>query len=245
MGLVVIAGASGTIGSSIAKRLVGAGKDVLLLGRNAEKLAPLAGELSQPYAAVDYQDAENLEQTIRNLARPAEVVEGIVNAIGSILLKPLQSTSLEEFQDFLETNLITAFQMLKVGARLLSKSGGSIVLFSSAAAEIGMPNHEAIAAGKAGVIGLARSAAATLASRDIRVNVVSPGLVRTELTRKIWEAPASLAAANEMHALGRIGEPAQIASLIEWLLDRENDWITGQVIGLDGGLSRVLPRRRQ
>lgn len=245
MGLVVIAGASGTIGSSIAKRLVSAGKDVLLLGRNADKLAPLASELSQPYAAVDYHDAENLEQTIRDLARPADVVEGIVNAIGSILLKPLQSTSLEEFQDVLETNLITAFQMLKVGARLLSKSGGSIVLFSSAAAEIGMPNHEAIAASKAGVIGLARSAAATLASRDIRVNVVSPGLVRTELTRKIWEAPASLAAANEMHALGRIGEPAQIASLVEWLLDRENDWITGQVIGLDGGLSRVLPRRRQ
>jgi NAD(P)-dependent dehydrogenase (short-subunit alcohol dehydrogenase family) len=245
MGLVVIAGASGTIGSSIAKRLVSVGKDVLLLGRSADKLAPLAGELSQPYAVVDYHDAEILEQTIRDLVKPDAVIEGIVNAIGSILVKPLQSTSLEEFQDVLETNLITAFQMLKVGARLLSKTGGSVVLFASAAAEIGMPNHEAIAASKAGVIGLARSAAATLASRDIRVNVVSPGLVQTELTRKIWEVPASLAAAREMHALGRIGEPTQIASLVEWLLDVENNWITGQVIGLDGGLSCVLPRRRQ
>jgi len=245
MGIIVIAGVSGTIGTSLARRLVGAGRDVLLLGRTAEKLAPLASELNQPYAVVDYFDAEKLEQTISAAAEPAGGVEGIVNSTGSILLKPLHATSLDEFRAVLDANLVTSFQMLKVGSRLLAKPGGSIVLFSSAAAEIGMPNHEAIAAAKAGVIGLARAAAASLAGRNIRVNVISPGLVRTELTRRIWEAPASEAAACEMHALGRIGEPEQIASLVEWLLAAENDWITGQTIGVDGGLSRVLPRRRQ
>ena len=118
------------------------------------------------------------------------------------------------------------------------------MLFASAAAEIGIQNHEAIAAAKGGIIGLARSAAATYASHNIRVNVISPGLVRTQLTHRIWENPASAAASADLHPLGRLGEPEQVASLAAWLLDPQNDWITGQVIGLDGGLSRVQPRRR-
>ncbi|MGD9715267.1 MAG: SDR family NAD(P)-dependent oxidoreductase, partial [Thermomicrobiales bacterium] len=89
----------------------------------------------------------------------------------------------------------------------------------------------------------ARSAAATYAPNNLRVNVISPGLGRTELTRRIWENPATAIASQKMHALGRFGEPEQVASLAEWLLQPENDWITGQVIGLDGGLSRLLARR--
>lgn len=143
-----------------------------------------------------------------------------------------------------ETNLFTAFATVRAGGKLLREYGGSIVLFASAAAEIGIQNHEAIAAAKGGIIGLARSAAATYGSHNIRVNVISPGLVRTQLTRRIWENPASAAASADLHALGRLGEPEQVASLAAWLLDPQNDWITGQVIGLDGGLSRVQPRRR-
>ena len=128
-------------------------------------------------------------------------------------------------------------------SRGLRERGGSIILFASAAAEIGVANHEAIAAAKAGVIGLARSAAATYAPSNIRVNVVSPGLVRTELTRRIWDVPASAAASTQLHALGRLGEPEQVASLAAWLLEPENDWVTGQVIGVDGGLGHVLSRK--
>jgi 3-oxoacyl-[acyl-carrier protein] reductase len=117
------------------------------------------------------------------------------------------------------------------------------VLFASAAAEIGIQNHEAIAAAKAGIIGLARSAAATYAQHNIRVNVVSPGLIRSQMTRRIWENPPAAAASTALHALGRLGEPEQVASLVAWLVDPENHWITGQVIGIDGGLGRVLPRR--
>ncbi|MFM9116370.1 MAG: SDR family NAD(P)-dependent oxidoreductase, partial [Planctomycetota bacterium] len=100
----------------------------------------------------------------------------------------------------------------------------------------------AIAAAKAGVIGIGRSAAATYAPHNLRVNVVSPGLIRTELTRRIWEIPANAAASTQMHALGRLGEPHQVASLVNWLLEPENDWVTGQVIGIDGGLGHVLAR---
>ena len=110
--------------------------------------------------------------------------------------------------------------------------------------ELGIANHEAIAAAKAGIEGLARSAAATYAGANIRFNVVSPGLVKTKLTKRIWEAPAMASASAELHALGRLGEPEQIASMIEWLIEPENHWITGQVIGVDGGLATVQPRRK-
>jgi 3-oxoacyl-[acyl-carrier protein] reductase len=240
---VAILGASGTIGSTLARRLASQGRSVLLVGRNAEKLAPLAAELGQPMATVDFSRSESLEEALRQGAEPLGGLAGIVNCIGSVLLKPAHGTSDDDFRATVETNLFTAFAAVRAGAKLMRSSGGSIVLFASAAAEVGIQNHEAIAAAKAGVIGLARSAAATYAPNNLRVNVISPGLVRTEMTRRIWETPANAAASTQLHALGRLGEPRHVASLAAWLLDPENDWITGQVLGVDGGLGHVLARR--
>jgi 3-oxoacyl-[acyl-carrier protein] reductase len=121
-------------------------------------------------------------------------------------------------------------------------SGGSIVLVSSAAARIGIANHEAIAAAKAGVAGLTLSAAATYAPRGIRVNCVSPGLVVSGLTQRITSNEASLKASVAMHALGRAGSPEDVASAIAWLLDPEQSWVTGQVLGVDGGLGSLRSR---
>lgn len=121
----------------------------------------------------------------------------------------------------------------------MKAAGGSVVLMSSAAARIGLASHEAIAAAKAGVIGLAKSAAASYATQGIRFNVVAPGLVKTNLTRKIWESQRAAATSQAMHALGRLGEPDDIAALIAWLLDPDNTWVTGEVFSIDGGLSTV------
>lgn len=240
---VAILGATGSVGSAIARRLIDQGQSVLLLGRNAEKLSALSLELNQPFVQVDLTTSNALEEVLKANAETGGPFSGIVNCIGSVVLKPAHSTSDDEFRQTLETNLFTAFATIRAGSKILREQGGSIVLFGSAAAEIGIQNHEAIAAAKAGVIGLARSAAATYAPFNIRVNVVSPGLVRSEMTKRIWENPASAAASCSLHALGRLGEPAQVASLTAWLLDPENNWVTGQVIGIDGGLGHVLPRR--
>ena len=243
MSSIGILGATGTIGSVLARRLVRHGQHVVLIGRNEGKLRSLSQELGQPFVSVDLTGSQLLEEALQDAADAHGGFHGLVNCIGSILLKPAHSTTDDEFRQVVETNLFTAFTTIRVGAKLLRERGGTIILFASAAAEIGIQNHEAIAAAKAGVIGLARSAAATYAPNNIRVNVVSPGLVRTEMTRRIWENPASATASAQRHALGRLGEPEQVASLVSWLLDAENDWITGQVIGVDGGLGHVLPRR--
>lgn len=240
---IAILGATGGIGSALARRWVAQGRAAFLVGRDEEKLLTLANELNQPYAVVDLKTSPPLEDSLKRTSDADGEFTGIVNCIGSVVLKPAHATSDDEFRQVFETNLFTSFATVRAGVKLLRPKGGSIVLFASAAAEIGIANHEAIAAAKAGVIGLARSAAATYAPNNIRVNVINPGLVRTELTRRIWENSAASAASTAMHALGRLGEPEQVASLAAWLLDSENDWVTGQVIGVDGGLGRVLPRR--
>lgn len=243
MSAIAIVGATGTIGTTLARRLVRNGQQLLLVGRDDDKLRTLSDELNQPYSIVDFTSSAPLEEALRTASAEVSGFHAIVNCIGSLLLKPAHATSDEDFRQVLETNLFTAFATVRTGAKLMREKGGSIVLFASAAAEIGIQNHEAISAAKAGVIGLARSAASTYAPNNIRVNVVSPGLVRTEMTRRIWENPASATASSQLHALGRLGEPEQIASLVSWLVDAENDWITGQVIGIDGGLGSILPRR--
>ena len=124
----------------------------------------------------------------------------------------------------------------------MMSGGGSIVLVSSAAARTGLANHEAIAAAKAGVMGLTLSAAASYAARGIRVNCVAPGLVETPLAARITGNEGSLQASKAMHALGRIGQPGDVASAMAWLLDPANSWVTGQVIGVDGGLGTIRPR---
>ena len=243
MRTTVILGATGTIGSTLARRLVRNGNRALLVGRNADKLAALSEETGQPYVIDDATNSQNLEESLAACIQSSESVHAFVNCIGSLSLKPAHATSDDDFRRVIETNLFTSFATVRVASKFLRERGGSIILLASAAAEIGIVNHEAISAAKAGVIGLARSAAATYASANIRVNVISPGLVRTEMTRRIWGATASVTASEQMHALGRIGEPEHVASLAAWLLDVENDWITGQVIGIDGGLGHVLPRR--
>ena len=121
------------------------------------------------------------------------------------------------------------------------KEGGSVVLMSSAAAGIGLSNHEAIAAGKAGIEGLVRSAAMTYAAKQIRVNAIAPGLVQTPLTQRVWGNARSADVSLAMHPLGRFGHPEEIARAIYFLVDPSNAWITGQVLGVDGGLGTLKP----
>lgn len=230
----VVAAGYGGIGSALARRLALRGHELLLLGRNGDKLAALSDAIGARHAIVDLTQLEPVESAVSAFGP----IDGIVNCAGSILLKPAHITSEAEFQQTLDTNLKTAFVALRAGVKNMP-AGGSVVLISTAAARLGYANHEAIAAAKAGVMGLGLSAAATYANRNIRVNCVAPGLVDTPLASRITANEAALKASAAMHALGRIGQPEDVASMIEFLLDPANSWITGQVFGVDGGLGTL------
>ncbi len=239
---VLILGGSGGIGSAVARLVVAGGGSVFLAGRDTAKLAAVGSELGMPSAAVDATDPDAIDACADAAVAALGGLTGIANCVGSILLKPAHSTSTTEWLATLATNLTSGFGCVRAAGRLMKADGGSVVLVSSAAARIGLANHEAIAAAKAGLEGLARSAAATYARQRIRFNVVAPGLVRTPLTRGLVANELAEKASLAMHPLGRLGEPDDVARAIAWLLDPAQNWITAQVLGVDGGLADVKAR---
>jgi 3-oxoacyl-[acyl-carrier protein] reductase len=238
---VLILGASGGIGSALARRLASAGTRLVLGGRDAARLNVLAGETGGLAVSLDATRPAEVEAAAARAVEQHRRLDGIANCVGSLLLKPAHLTSDEEWAQTLALNLTSSFAAVRAAARSM-ESGGSVVLMSSAAARLGLANHEALAAAKAGVIGLTLSAAATYAPKGIRVNALAPGLVRTPLTARITGSETALRASTALHALGRIGEPEEVAGAIAWLLDPGQSWITGQVLGVDGGLATVRSR---
>lgn len=195
-----------------------------------------------PHGVVDATDPDAVDVVADAAVTALGGLDGIVNCAGSLLLKPAHLTSPADWQATLAANLTSAFGCVRAAGRLLKADGGSVVLLSSAAARIGLANHEAIAAAKAGVIGLVLSAAATYARQRIRFNAVAPGLVRTPLSRSIVASEPAEKASIAMHPLGRLGEPEDVARAICFLLDPAQSWITGQVLGVDGGLADLKAR---
>lgn len=244
--VVFIVGGHGGIGTALSLRLAARGATIVLAGRDGTAVRAAVETLPCDQAHAVTLDARDFDATERELKAAAErhgALTAVVNLAGSILLKPAHLTSAADWADVVGTNLSTAFAIVRSGASLMSRSGGgSIVLMSSAAARIGLSNHDAIAAAKAGVIGLALASAASYAPRNVRVNVVAPGLVRTKLSARIVESEASRKTSEAMHPLGRVGEPDDVASLLAWLVDPQVAWITGQVFGVDGGLGTVRSR---
>jgi NAD(P)-dependent dehydrogenase (short-subunit alcohol dehydrogenase family) len=235
-----VIGAYGGIGQALCLELSQTSSTMFLIGRDSEKLQNLA----QGYGSGScVADAADWDQIDRALGQAHEVMQGL-NAVvclaGSVLLKPMHLTSRAEWDATMHANLSAAAGALRSAVTRMS-DGGSIVLMSSAAAHIGLSNHEAIAAAKAGIEGLVRSAAMTYASKRIRVNAVAPGLVQTPLTQRVWNNPRSAEVSLGMHPVGRFGEPGDIARAIHFLIDPKNNWITGQALAVDGGLGSLKP----
>ena len=239
---VLVIGGSGGIGSALSRLLVASGARTFLAARGGDRLAGVAAELGMPHAVVDAADPDAVDACADAAAAAFGGLDSIVNCAGSLLLKPAHLTSTADWQATLAANLTSAFACVRAAGRLLRAEGGSVVLVSSAAARVGLPNHEAIAAAKAGVIGLVLSAAATYARQRIRFNAVAPGLVRTPLTAGLVASELAEKASVSMHPLGRLGEPDDVARAIAFLLDPAQGWITGQVLGVDGGLADLRSR---
>ena len=243
---VVVLGATGSVGDAVCGLLAERGARTFVAGRNAEKLESTAAKYEAAGSAiVDAVDSETVTACFQHATGTMPRITGVVNCIGSILLKPAHLVTDDELSEILQVNLVTSFAVLREASKAMRSHGGSVVFCSTAAAQVGLANHEAIAAAKGGIDALVRSAAATYGPRGLRVNAVAPGLVKSEMTRKIWENDASASASQDMHVLGRLGEPKDIANAIGFLVNPDSSWITGQVLGVDGGLGGIVPRQKQ
>ena len=236
MTTALIIGATGGIGSAITADLASHGWQLHVAARDEGRLQPLV-EQGMTAHCLNAQDRAALDVAVKAAQQEAgDEPLAMVMAVGSIVLKPAHRTDHDLFMETLQQNLVTAFNLV-AAAGAHCRKGGSVLLFSSAAARMGLMNHEAIAAAKAGVEGLVRAAAATYAGRGLRVNALAPGLVDTPLAGHLTGSPAALEASQKLHPLGRIGQPEDLVAAARWLLDPASTWVTGQVIGIDGGLS--------
>ena len=229
-GNYIIVGGSQGIGLATAKRIHEAGGDVTVISRNAKS--------SEAAAFATCIDHDVLDAGIDKDQLP-ENINGLVYCPGSINLKPFRSLKADAFKADFQINVIGAVESIQSALTGLKKgTNPSIVLFSTVAVQQGMPFHASIAAAKGGVEGLTRSLAAELAP-NIRVNCIAPSLVDTPLAKKLLGNERQQEGAINRHPLKRYGQPKDIASMAMMLLSADASWISGQVISVDGGMSRL------
>jgi NAD(P)-dependent dehydrogenase (short-subunit alcohol dehydrogenase family) len=224
--------------SGVAEKLISnehEQKKIITLVRNKKENS--TSNYSYTCNAVNFEEVKN---TIERIGEEHQYIHEYVHFIGSILLKPLHLTSLDEWTQVLDTNLNSIFYSLKSILPIMQKQKtGNIVLVSSVAAQVGLMNHEAISAAKGAVESLTRSLAMTYSNYGIRVNCVAPSLTKTKMAEYLTKNDLAVKATTSLNAIKRIGEPEDVANTISFLLSEKSSFITVQIISIDGGLSHI------
>jgi NAD(P)-dependent dehydrogenase (short-subunit alcohol dehydrogenase family) len=238
-GRILIYGGTGGIGAASARILAARGFRIHLVARDEGRLAALAGEIGATTTAGDVGDAGLFRRAAEAVA-DAGPLAGLVYAVGTINLKPFGRLTDEDFETDFRINALGAAKAVQAALPALKATEGSasVVLFSTVAASQGFAAHASVAMAKGAVEGLTLSLAAELAPK-IRVNAVAPSLTRTPLARPLTANDGMAAAIAQMHALQRLGEPEDIAAAVAFLVSPESSWVTGQVLGVDGGRSTL------
>ena len=230
----LIFGATGSIGSSLAEQLKGSGYDIHLVARNEGEVSAIASKLGCSFTVVDVLENNFIEK----VKADAPDIKGIAYCVGSIDLKPLRMVKEEDFNKCMKLNLYSAVEAIKGYQESLKKNKGSIVLFSTVAAQRGFTNHAIIASAKAAVEGLTVSLAAEFAP-NIRVNCIAPSLTNSKIAEPMLKNKVLAEGIAKAHPLKRLGEGKDSASLAKFLISDESSWITGQIIAVDGGRSKL------
>jgi NAD(P)-dependent dehydrogenase (short-subunit alcohol dehydrogenase family) len=232
----LIFGATGAIGLSLAQQLKKSGQDVHLVARNEDELKSISDNLGFTFTVADVLEDGFIDKIKSDTADFD--VSGLAYCIGSIDLKPLKRVTESDLNHCMKLNLYSAIEAIQGFQDDLKKNHGSIVLFSSVAAQKGFTNHAIIASAKAAVEGLTVTLAAEFAP-SIRVNCIAPSLTDSKISQLMLKSEVVAEALAKAHPLKRLGEGKDSASLAKFLLSGENSWVTGQIIGVDGGRSSL------
>ncbi|MCU7613484.1 SDR family oxidoreductase [Chryseobacterium sp. GMJ5] len=188
---------------------------------------------------IEFHKADILSKNLDEITFP-DVIDGLIYAPGSINLKPFSRLSSDDFKNDFEINVLGAVKCIqKLLPNLKKSESASVVLFSSVAAKLGMPFHASVSASKSAVEGLTKSLAAELSVQKIRVNAIAPSLTDTHLANQLLSTPEKREASGKRHPLQRIGSAEEMAGMAAFLLSDGSSWITGQIIGIDGGMGNI------
>ena len=232
----LIFGASGSIGSSLAQMLYDDKFKCHLIGRNESSVKKIAEKLSYTYSVCDVLDVSfcnKLKEDLENVE-----ILGIAYCIGSIDIKPFKLTQAKDFVSSYVLNLVSATDIIRTFQESLKKNSGSVVLFSTVAAKKGFVNHSIISSSKSGIEGLTVALAAELAP-SIRINCIAPSLTKSKISNFLLNNKKTEETIAKLHPLKRLGEGVDSASTAKFLLSEKSSWITGQIIGVDGGRSSI------
>ncbi|WP_019626110.1 SDR family NAD(P)-dependent oxidoreductase [Thioalkalivibrio sp. ALJT] len=246
---LLITGATGGIARALLGQLQPGRDRAALVARDATTLAELAATLPAGLEAIaidaDTSTPEGADEAVQATSEHfGTAPDCLAHGVGSALLAPLHRTTDRQYRDCVAANQDSAFFTLRawVRARLQADApAGSAVLFSSVVAQIGISNHEAIAMAKGAIASLIPAAAATYSAQGLRINGIAPGLTRTGATEHLFAARNAEAQIAAQYPLQRYGEADDIARAANWLLSDAAAWVTGQVLSVDGGFSRVRP----
>ena len=232
----LIFGATGSTGSSLANQLYEEKQDCHLIGRNEVETKKLASKLNYSFSICDVLKIDFAKKLLEELV-DVEVL-GIAYCIGSIDIKPFKLTKSSDFVSSYVLNLVAATEIVRNFENNLKRNNASVVLFSTVAAKKGFVNHSIISSAKSGVEGLTVALAAEFAP-NIRVNCIAPSLMKSKMARNViknFKVEESIA---KLHPLKRVGEGVDAANLAYFLLSKNSSWITGQIIGVDGGRASI------
>ena len=230
----LIFGATGSVGSSLAEQLKNSGNDIHLVARNESEVKAIAEKLVCSYTVADVLEDEFIEKVKSDI----NDIKGVAYCVGSIDLKPLRMVTEADMNKCMKLNLYSAIEAIKGFQESLKKNKGSVVLFSTVAAQRGFTNHTIIASAKAAVEGLTVTLAAEFAP-NIRVNCIAPSLSKSKIAEPMLKNPAIAEGIAKAHPLKRLGEGKDSAALAKFLITEESSWVTGQIIAVDGGRSKL------
>lgn len=225
--------------------VVGAGRGIGLATVKAlqsENLFTISRQLTNELEALNtkFYSLDAAKDDVAVLTDLPEVIHGVVYCPGSINLRPFNRLTAQDFLNDFQQNVLGAIAVIQyLLPRLKKADGASVVLFSTVAVKIGMPFHASIAAAKGAIEGLAKSLAAELATSKIRVNVIAPSLTDTPLANALLNSDEKREAAAKRHPLNSIGSADEIGQLVAFLMREDSRWITGQIIGVDGGIGSL------